>query len=82
MPATQDLSLTEPDTLLLASIQSCDVVENRTNGLGMQYYQKESHTEVVDIGTIQCLVGRIFDRNWWTIIDRSTELARLHPVIE
>jgi hypothetical protein len=82
MPATQDLSLSEPDTLVLASIRNCDVVEKRTNGLGMRYYKKEGYTEVVDIGTIQCLVGRIFDRNWWTIIDRSAELARLQILTE
>jgi hypothetical protein len=31
--------------------------------------------EVVDARTVQCVVGRVKDRNRWWIIDRSSELA-------
>ena len=68
MPATQDLRLDEPETVILASIKNCPI--ERYNDLDMHYYHNEDgYTEIVDIAAIQCLVGRIFDRGWWTIID-------------
>lgn len=43
----------------------------------MHYYQNEDgYMELVDITAIQCLLGQVFDRGWWTIIDRSGNLAR------
>lgn len=46
------------------------------NDLDMHYYRNKGYTELVDITAIQCLVGRTFDRGWWTIIDRSGKLAQ------
>ena len=47
----------------------------------MHYYQNEDgYTELIDISAIQCLVGRVFDRGWWTIMDRSGKLARAEAV--
>jgi hypothetical protein len=81
MPATQDLRLNKSENLILASIKNCPI--ERQNVLDMHYYRKEDgYTEVVDISAIQCLVGRIFDRGWWTIIDRSGKLARAEAVEE
>ena len=42
----------------------------------MHYFKTHGRTEVVDITTVQCLVGRVKDRGTWTIIDRSGNLAR------
>ena len=51
------------------------------NNLNMHYYQNEDgYMEVVDILAIQCLVGRVFDCGWWTIIDHSGKLARAEAV--
>ena len=36
--------------------------------------------EAVDLGLIQCIVGQVFDRGKWVIIDRSGEHA--HTDIE
>ena len=70
MPATQDLRLDEPETVILASIKNCPI--KRYNDLDMYYYRnKDGYTEIVDIAAIQCLVGRVFDRGWWTIIDEA-----------
>ena len=74
MPRAQTLRLNAPDILILGAIHRCEV--ERHNDLDMHYYKKQGRTEVVDITTIQCLVGRIKDRGWWTIIDRSGKLAR------
>jgi hypothetical protein len=79
MPATQELHLDKSENLILASIKNCPI--ERQNMLDMHYYRnEEGYTEVVDISAIQCLVGRIFDRGWWTIIDRSGKLARAEAV--
>jgi len=61
MPATQDLRLDEPETVILAaSIKNCPI--ERYNDLDMYYYRNEDgYTEIVDIAAIQCLVGRVFD---------------------
>jgi hypothetical protein len=79
MPAAQDLHLDKPENLILASIKNCPI--ERQNDLDMHYYRNEKgYTEIVDISAIQCLVARIFDRGWWTIIDRSGKLARVEAV--
>jgi hypothetical protein len=81
MPATEDLHLEKPENLILASIKNCPI--ERHNDLDMHYYQNEDgYTEVVDITAIQCLVARVFDRGWWTIIDRSGKLARVEAAEE
>ena len=79
MPAADNLHLNKPKNLLLASIKNCPI--ERHNDLDMHYYRNEDgYTEIVDISAIQCLVGRVFDRGWWTIIDRSGKLARAEAV--
>jgi hypothetical protein len=81
MPATHDLHLDKAENVILASIKNCPI--ERQNDLDMHYYRNEDgYTEVVDIAAIQCLVGRVFDRGWWTIIDRSGKLARAEAVEE
>jgi hypothetical protein len=75
MPATQDLRLDKPETVILASIKNCPIEGH--NDLDMHYYRnEEGYTEIVDITAIQCLVSCVFDRSRWTIIDRSGKLAR------
>ncbi|KAI8998957.1 hypothetical protein BD414DRAFT_407127 [Trametes punicea] len=64
-----------PDNLLLGVIQQC-VIEERNEDLDIHYYSKMGGVEVVDLTTIQCLVGRIRDRHRWAIIDRSGSLSR------
>ena len=63
MLATQDLRLNKPETVILASIKNCPI--ERHNNLDMHYYKNENgYTEVVDIASIQCLVGCVFDCGW------------------
>ena len=81
MPATDDLHLDKPENLLLASIKNCPIEQHNVNDLDMHNYRnEEGYTEVVDISAIQCLVGCVFDRGWWIIIDRSGKLARAEAV--
>ncbi|KAJ7784947.1 hypothetical protein DFH07DRAFT_864335 [Mycena maculata] len=76
LPPAAELELEEESTLILAAIQKCEIEAH--NDLDMHYYCKDGPIEVVDISSIQCLVGRIrtTDKKHWVIIDRSGNLAR------
>ena len=62
-------------TLLLAAVQSC-VVEERHPSLDICYFSRYGALDVIDIDCVRCLVGRIYDRNRWAVIDRSGTLDR------
>jgi hypothetical protein len=72
------LGLNDPTTVFLAAIRTCilDNPDTQLHGLDVQLYSKEGGLDVVDITSLQCLVGRIRDRAQWAIIDRSGSLAR------
>lgn len=74
IPAARQLGLAAPVTLILSAIHTCNIESQ--NDLDMHYYKEHGRLEVVDIATVQCLVGRVKDRQWWVIIDRSGGLAR------
>ena len=42
---------------------------------GIPYYKEHGPIEVVDLNLVQCLVGRVWDRGEWGIIDRSGVMA-------
>ncbi|KAF8977094.1 hypothetical protein BDQ17DRAFT_1395011 [Cyathus striatus] len=67
--ALNRLNLTQ-DTVILAAIRPCVL------GLDIHYYSCMGTLDIVDITTIQCLVGRVpLSNNKWAIIDRSRSLA-------
>jgi hypothetical protein len=72
------LGLNEPSTVLLAAIRTCtlDTPDAQLQGLDIHFYSTEGGLHVIDITSLQCLIGRIKDRNRWAIIDRSGSLAR------
>jgi len=74
MPAARQLGISQPEILILGALLTCSIEEH--NDLDMHYYKTHGRTEVVDITTVQCLVGRVKDRGSWAIIDRSGSLAR------
>ncbi|KAJ7028358.1 hypothetical protein C8F04DRAFT_1291327 [Mycena alexandri] len=80
LPPAAELELTEETTFILAAVTECKVTAQ--NSLDMHYYRKEGPLQVVDITSIQCLVGRVQTVNqkeWaleWVVIDRSGSLAR------
>jgi hypothetical protein len=74
MPLARQLGVLKPEILILGAILTCNI-EEKTN-LDMHYYKTHGRTEVVDITTVQCLVGRVRDCGSWIIIDRSGNLAR------
>ncbi|KAJ7474677.1 hypothetical protein B0H11DRAFT_1728327, partial [Mycena galericulata] len=47
------------------------------NGLDVHFYSRAGALDIIDITTVQALVGRVKDvSNSWAIIDRSGVLAR------
>jgi hypothetical protein len=67
LPSTQRLNLDEPTTVIVALIR--EVKATLRNGI--YYYKDFGVDEVVDLTTLQCVVGRIQDRDEWAIVDRS-----------
>ncbi|KAI0714182.1 hypothetical protein C8T65DRAFT_573761 [Cerioporus squamosus] len=63
------------EMLLFAVVRTCEIEETHSS-LDIHYYSKETTLDVLDITTIQCLVGRIRDRGRWAITDRSGALSR------
>ena len=61
-------------TFFLAEVRRCKIASR--DALDTLYYQEMGKIEVVDLLSIQCVIGRIYDRSEWAIIDRSDPLAR------
>ena len=64
-------------TLFYGIVKQCNARQSRE---GFWEYAELGGLEAVDIGLVQCVVGRIFDRGKWVMIDRSGE--RAHADIE
>jgi hypothetical protein len=71
LPSTQKFHLAKPTTIIVAVIRA--VKAKLTDGI--YYYKEFGVDEVVDLETIQCVVGRIQDRGRWALIDRSDSMA-------
>lgn len=71
LPSTPRLNIDMPTTIILALIKN--VKATLTDNV--YYYKALGVDEVVDLNTVQCVVGRIWDRNEWAIIDRSDGVA-------
>jgi hypothetical protein len=55
---------------IYAVIRSVKILE--TDAFGINYYEEMGEIEIVDLEMVQCVIGRIRDRNRWAIVDRST----------
>jgi hypothetical protein len=72
----------EKRTLLLALISEAPVlVENTYDYKVVSYAKGELRSgEIVDAKTIQCLLGRVLDRDRYWIIDRSADCEFTFPI--
>lgn len=75
VPPSPQLHLTKPDTLFLAAVKDCDASMNED---GFWEFLTTGKLVVIDLGTIQCAVGRIHDRGKWVIVDRSGDFAHIN----
>ena len=67
LPPAPQLKLTEPTTLILALVQEAKA-ELKDD---IYFYKEFGAEEVVDLETVQCVVGRVKNGGEWAIIDRS-----------
>ena len=67
LPSSQLLNLDEPTMVIVALIR--EVKATLRNSI--YFYKNFGVKEVVDLSMLQCVVGRIQDRDKWAIIDRS-----------
>jgi hypothetical protein len=72
LPSAPKLHLAEPTTVIVAVIRE---VKAKLKD-GIYYYKEFGLDEVVDLETIQCVVGRIQDRGKWALIDRSDSMGK------
>jgi hypothetical protein len=70
LPATQHLNLKEPQVVFYTIVKQYNAELSRE---GFWEYKELGGLEAVDLGLVQCVVGRIFDWGKWVIIDRSGE---------
>ncbi|KAJ6538261.1 hypothetical protein DFH09DRAFT_930551 [Mycena vulgaris] len=73
------LKIREPTTYIFAAVRACvlDPQDAQLRGLDIHFYSRHGHLDVIDITSLQALVGRVRDTSdVWAIIDRSGVLAR------
>lgn len=68
----------EAESLIYAAIHEVRISEPATDHCRINYYQRMGPTVLVDLNQVKCVVGRIWDRNKWAIIDRSGSLIQGH----
>ena len=68
VPASEDLHLDESEELFLALVKTCKVEQDEH---GYWKYSSLGGFEFIDLATIKCTVGRVYDRDAWYIVDRS-----------
>lgn len=76
LPATE----LDTDVIILAAIRTCNLGPDDPNlhGLDVHFYSSQGALHIVDVNSVQCLVGRVKDsERGWAIIDQSGSLARV-----
>ena len=71
LPSTLQLNLAMPTMIILALIKN--VKATLTDNI--YYHNGPGVDEVVNLTTVQCIVGRIWDRDEWGIIDWSNNVV-------
>ena len=73
VPASKDLHLDEREEIFLALVKTCKAEQDEH---GHWKYSNLGGFEFIDLATIKCTVGRIYDRDAWYIVDRTGEVPR------
>jgi len=72
VPANEDLHLNKREEVFLALVKTCKVEQDEH---GFWKYTGLGGFEFIDLSTIRCTVGRVYDRDAWYIIDRSGQTS-------
>lgn len=80
LPATAELFLEEPYTFLLGRIRPCSTEAGPIPGFPRfnRHIHASAAPEVIDLGTVEAVVGRIEVERWAYIVDRS---SGEHPTV-
>ena len=73
LPQSVDIHHPQNETILLAHIKTCNATEREGNLWDYSTIRPSPH--FVDLKAVSCVVGRVFDRERWTFIDRSGPTA-------
>lgn len=68
VPANEDLHLSKQEEVVLALVKTCKAKQDE---YGLWKYSDLGGLEFIDLATIKCAVGRVYDRDAWYIIDRT-----------
>lgn len=74
MPKARELGIKEPETIVLVEVQPCNLEEGpgKLKGVNIHLYpDMMDGTEIVDLTTVRCLVGRFRWDGMWAVFDRS-----------
>lgn len=74
MPRAPELGIEKEETVVLVEVQPCNMERGpgKLRGLDIRLYPgMKDGTEIVDLTTVQCLVGRIRWDKMWAVFDRS-----------
>lgn len=74
LPAHEIFASNEPTTILMVVIRQCKTEIDAATQI--PFYTAMGAVIVADLKTVQCLVGRVHDRDRWNIIDRGGALAK------
>lgn len=73
IPTNQELHLSKDEQVYLALVKTCKTEQDEH---GFWRYSSLGSFEFIDLATIRCTVGRVYDREAWYIIDRSHEILQ------
>lgn len=66
----------ESGKFIYAAIHEANISEPANQRCPINYYQNLGRTELVNLNMVQCLIGRIKDRNRWALVDRNPSQAK------
>jgi hypothetical protein len=73
IPANKDLYLGECEEVFMALVKTCKAEQDKH---GYWKFSGLGGLEFIDLTTIRCMVGCVYDRGAWYIIDRSSQMSQ------
>ena len=74
LPPTHTLDIMQPKHFLLALVTPCST-RGKDATRDVTTYEEMTRPVIIDIRTIECVVGRVQRGNTWGIIDRSGDIT-------
>jgi hypothetical protein len=66
-------------SIIFAVVRRLKITRQSEHPLRLCYFKDDSgRVEIIDLNQIQCLVGRVYDRDEWSIVDRNRSTAPIH----